>query len=143
DLATAMAEEAARGDGWVKVGADWIDRDLGADGDLRPLWTDPQLAKGVAAAHEAGARGTAHMSSAEAGPGHLAAGIDRIEHGTGLTPERVEVVVERGLPVTPTLLQVGQSAQSAAQGEAKFPRFAARMRAMHERLRTHVRELFE
>jgi len=143
DLATAMAEEAARGDGWVKVVADWIDRDLGADGDLRSLWTDAQLAKGVAAAHEAGARVTAHVFSTEAVPGLLAAGIDCIEHGTGLTPEQVEEVVERGIPVTPTLLQVGQFDQIAAQGEAKFPRFAARMRAMHERRRTHVRELFE
>ena len=143
ELATAMAEEAARGDGWVKLVADWIDRDLGADADLRPLWSDEQLAAGIAAAHEAGARVTAHAFSTEALPGLLAAGIDCIEHGTGLTPEMVDTLTERGVPVTPTLLQIGQFDQIAAQGEAKFPQFSARMRRLHERRYTQVRELFE
>lgn len=142
-LAAAMAEEAARGDGWVKLVADWIDRDLGPEGDLRPLWTDEQLAAGIAAAHVAGARVTAHAFSTEALPGLLAAGIDCIEHGTGLTPEMIATVAERGVPVTPTLLQIGQFDQIAAQGEAKFPRFAARMRHLHERRYTQVRDLFE
>ncbi len=143
DLAVAVTEEAARGDGWIKLVADWIDRDLGADGDLRPLWTDAQLAEGIAAAHAAGARVTAHAFSTESLPGLLAAGIDCIEHGTGLSPDLIDVVVERGIPVTPTLLQIGQFDQIAAQGEAKFPVFAARMRALHERRYTQVRELFE
>lgn len=142
-LASAMAEEAARGDGWVKLVADWIDRDLGADGDLRPLWNDEQLAAGVAAAHAAGARVTAHTFSTEALPGLLAAGVDCIEHGTGLTPELIDVVADRGIPVTPTLLQIDQFEQIAAQGEARYPRFAARMRRLHERRYTHVGELFE
>lgn len=143
ELPTAMAEEARRGDGWVKLVADWIDRDLGAEGDLRPLWTDEQLAAGVAAAHSAGARVTAHTFSTEALPGLLAAGVDCLEHGTGLTPELVEEVAARGVPVTVTLMQVGQFEQIAAQGEAKFPLFAARMRRMHARRYEHVRELWE
>ncbi len=43
---SAMAQEAARGDGWVKIVADWIDRDLGPEGDLRPLWPDDVLTAG-------------------------------------------------------------------------------------------------
>ncbi|NLF03565.1 MAG: amidohydrolase family protein [Actinomycetales bacterium] len=143
ELAGAMAQEAARGDGWVKIVADWIDRDLGADGDLRPLWTDTQLAQGMAAAHAAGARVTAHAFSTEALPGLLAAGIDCIEHGTGLTPELIDEVARRGIPVTPTLLQISQFDQIAAQGEAKFPLFAARMRHLYERRYTQVREMFD
>ena len=143
DLAAAVTEEAARGDGWIKLVADWIDRDLGADGDLRPLWTDAQLAAGIAAAHDAGARVTAHAFSTEALPGLLAAGIDCLEHGTGLTPELIDVVVERGIPVTPTLLQIGQFDQIAAQGQAKYPLFAARMRGLYERRYDQVRELHE
>ena len=49
-LPQAVREEAARGDGWVKIVADWIDRDLGRDGDLRPLWPADVLADAVAAA---------------------------------------------------------------------------------------------
>lgn len=143
DLPGAMAEEAARGDGWVKLVADWIDRELGPDGDLRPLWTAEQLGAGVAAAHAAGARVTAHAFSTEALPDLLAAGIDCLEHGTGLTPEMIDDVAARGVPVTPTLLQIGQFDQIAAQGEARFPRFAARMRRLHERRYTHVGEMFE
>ncbi|HWJ85235.1 MAG TPA: amidohydrolase, partial [Cellulomonas sp.] len=56
DLPAAVREEAARGDGWVKLVADWIDRSLGSDADLAPLWPREVLADAVAAAHDAGAR---------------------------------------------------------------------------------------
>ncbi len=36
-LPEAVRREARQGDGWVKIVGDWIDRDLGAQGDLRPL----------------------------------------------------------------------------------------------------------
>ncbi|MBO1751563.1 amidohydrolase family protein [Actinotalea sp. BY-33] len=143
DLPAAAAEEARRGDGWVKLVADWIDRDLGAEGDLRPLWPDDLLAEAVAAAHEAGARVTAHVFSTEALPALLAAGVDCLEHGTGLTPELTAEVARRGVPVVPTLLQVERFAEIAAQADPRYPRFAARMRAMHERRYEHVRALHE
>ncbi|UCN13427.1 amidohydrolase family protein [Cellulomonas iranensis] len=143
DLPDAVREEAARGDGWVKLVADWIDRDLGADGDLRPLWPDDVLAAAVAAAHAAGARVTAHTFSHEALDPLLDAGVDCLEHATGATPAQVERIAAAGVPVTATLLQVGQFGAIAAQGEARYPRFAARMRAMHERRYAHVRDLHD
>ena len=142
-LPQAVREEAARGDGWVKVVADWIDRDLGADGDLRPLWPDEVLAAAVAAAHDAGARVTAHTFSHEALDGLLDAGVDGLEHATGATPGQIERIAAAGVPVTATLLQVGQFEAIAAQGEARYPRFAARMRAMHARRYDHVRDLHD
>jgi imidazolonepropionase-like amidohydrolase len=142
DLPTAVAEEAARGDGWVKLVADWIDRDLGPDGDLRPLWPDDVLAEAVARAHAAGARVTAHVFSTAAVPGLLAAGIDCIEHGTGLTPAMIDQVARRGVPVVPTLLQVDQFAAIADRAE-RYPVFAGRMRRLHARRYEHVRDLHE
>jgi len=142
-LPQAVREEAARGDGWVKLVADWIDRDLGADGDLRPLWPADVLAEAVAAAHDAGARVTAHTFSHEALDALLDAGVDGLEHATGATPEQVERIAAAGVPVTATLLQVGQFDAIAAQGEARYPRFAARMRAMHARRHEHVRDLHD
>lgn len=142
ELPAAVAEEAARGDGWVKIVADWIDRDLGPDGDLRPLWPDDVLAEAVRVAHAAGARVTAHTFSTEAVPGLLAAGVDCIEHGTGLLPEHVEEVARRGVPVVPTLLQVDQFEAIAAQA-VRYPRFAERMRALHARRHAHVRDLYD
>lgn len=128
ELPRVAAEEARKGDGWIKLIADWIDREAG---DLTPLWPDDVLAAGVAAAHAEGARVTAHAFSTEAIDGLLGAGIDCIEHGTGMTREHMRRAAAAGVPVVPTLLQVGGFETFAAQGEAKFPRYAARMRAMH------------
>lgn len=143
DLPGAVREEAAHGDGWVKVVADWIDRDLGPEGDLRPLWPADVLAAAVAAAHAAGARVTAHTFSTEALDPLLDAGVDCLEHATGATPAQVERIAAAGVPVTPTLLQVERFDAIAAQGEARYPRFAARMRAMHARREQHVRDLHD
>ncbi len=142
-LVAAVREEAARGDGWVKLVADWIDRDLGADGDLRPLWPADVLAEAVAAAHDAGARVTAHTFSHEALDALLDAGVDGLEHATGATPEQVARIADAGVPVTATLLQVGQFEAIAAQGEGRYPRFAQRMRHMYERRYDHVRDLHD
>ena len=84
-LPAAVAEQAAEGDGWVKLVGDWIDRDKG---DLAPLWPDDVLAEAIKVAHEAGARVTAHVFGEDALPGLINAGIDCIEHGTGLTATR-------------------------------------------------------
>ena len=143
DLPRAAAEEARRGDGWVKLIADWIDRDLGADGDLRPLWPDDVLAEAVSAAHAAGARVTAHTFATEAVGGLLDAGIDCIEHGTGMTPAHIAQAARRGVPVVPTLLQVGQFASIADQGRARSPAFAARMQAMYQARYAQVRRFHE
>lgn len=140
DLPRVAAEEARAGDGWVKLIADWIDRD---EGDLTPLWPADVLAKAVAAAHAEGARVTAHAFSTEAIDGLLAAGIDCVEHGTGMTAEQLARAAAQGVAVVPTLVQVGNFEGFAAQGEAKFPRYAARMRAMHERRYEHAHAMWE
>jgi imidazolonepropionase-like amidohydrolase len=140
DLPDAVAREAARGDGWVKLVGDWIDREVG---DLAPLWPGDVLAAAVARAHDEAARVTVHTFSTEAVDDLLAAGIDCIEHGTGLTADQIRVVAERGIPVTPTLLQVGQFEAIAAQAGVRYPRFAARMRFMHARRYAQVRAFHE
>lgn len=143
DLPEQVRLQARRGDGWVKIVADWIDRSDGAQADLKPLWPDDVLAAAVNAAHEEGARVTAHAFSSEAIDGLLDAGIDCIEHGTGLSPEQMDRVVEQRVAVTPTLLQVAQFSAIAAQAQEKFPLYAARMRAMFDRRYEHARNLFE
>lgn len=130
-------------DGWVKVVGDWIDRDLGVDGDLRPLWTREQLTAGTAAAHREGARVTVHTFATESIDDLLAAGVDDIQHGTGLLPEHFATLVERGIAVTPTLLQVGEFERIASQADGKYPLFAARMRAMYARRYEHVRAMHD
>lgn len=142
ELPVAVAQEAARGDGWVKLVGDWIDRDLGAAGDLRPLWTDAQLRAAVAAAHEAGARVTAHTFAAETLQDLLDAGIDGLEHATGADSDQIERIAAAGIPVTATLLQVGQFA-AIADRATRYPVYAARMRQMHARRYDQVRDLHD
>jgi imidazolonepropionase-like amidohydrolase len=141
DLPRVAAEQARAGDGWVKIIADWIDRDLGEQGDLTPLWPADVLADAVAAVHAEGARVTAHTFATESIGPLLDAGIDCLEHGTGMTSEHMVEAAQRGIPVVPTLLQVAHFESFAAQASAKYPLFAARMAAMHERRYAQVREL--
>ncbi|ROS77112.1 amidohydrolase family protein [Cellulomonas sp. PhB143] len=141
-LPEAVRAEARSGDGWVKLVGDWIDRDLGADGDLRPLWPQAVLDEAVAAAHAEAARVTVHAFSDEVVPMLLAAGVDCIEHGTGIDASTIGEVAARGIPVTPTLLQVAQFDAIAARA-GRYPVYAARMRRMHARRYEHVRDLFD
>ena len=90
ELSAYVAQEAERGDGWVKLVGDWISRDTG---DLAPSFPPEAFAEAIRVAHEHGARVTAHCFGHEVLPGLIEAGIDCIEHGTGLTPDLVESMV--------------------------------------------------
>ncbi len=137
-LAEEAATQARASRSWVKLIADWIDRDLGDAADLTPLWDDAELAEAVAAAHAEGARVTAHTFATESVDGLLDAGIDSIEHGTGMTAVHIERAAAAGVPVVPTLLQIANFASFAAQARERFPVFAARMQQMYERRHAHV-----
>lgn len=140
DLPAAVESQARHSDGWVKIVADWIDRD---HGDLTPLWPDAVLKEAVSRAHDLGVRVTAHTFSHEALPGLLAAGIDGIEHACGAGEETAREIAQRGIPVTPTLLQVDTFLDIAAQADARYPKFAARMRDLHSRRFETVHMLHE
>ncbi|AEG43954.1 amidohydrolase family protein [Isoptericola variabilis] len=142
-LPDAVRTQARAGDGWVKLVGDWIDRDLGPDGDLRPLWPRDVLTEAVAAAHAEAARVTVHAFSEEVVADLLAAGVDGIEHGTGIPRELMDEVAARGVPVTPTLLQVAQFEAIARRADGKYPVYAARMRRMHRRRYQQVRDLHD
>ncbi len=138
-LPVAVAEQADRGDGWVKLVGDWIDRSVG---DLAPLWPDDVLAEAIAAAHARGARVTAHTFSEDALPGLLAAGIDCIEHGTGLTDDTVETMARQGTALVPTLINI-ENFPSFASAAKKYPAYAAHMRALHERSEQTISKALE
>jgi imidazolonepropionase-like amidohydrolase len=135
DLTRFVVQEARRGDGWVKLVGDWIDRDVA---DLSPCWPLEALVPAIEAAHANGARVTAHVFGEEALPDLLAAGIDCIEHGTGLSPDLVDDMARRGVALVPTVKQLDNFVAYAAAGEARFPRYAAHMRALHARRRETI-----
>lgn len=126
-LPDAVAEQARRSDGWIKLVGDWIDRSAG---DLTPLWSDDVLVAAIAAAHAQGARVTAHVFGEDALPGLIKAGIDCIEHGTGLTEDTVAMMVERGTALVPTLINI-ENFPDFADAASKFPLYAAHIRDLY------------
>jgi imidazolonepropionase-like amidohydrolase len=140
DLAAEVAVQARRGDGWVKLVGDWIDRGVG---DLAPEWPDDVLVTAIAAAHAEGARVTAHTFGADALPGLVRAGIDCIEHGSGLTEDVIAEMAARGTAVVPTLVNVANFPGFAAAGEKRFPTYASTMRRLHANAGAVVRAAYE
>jgi imidazolonepropionase-like amidohydrolase len=136
-LPAVVAEQAAAGDGWVKLVGDWIDR---GKGDLAPLWPDDVLAEAVKVAHEAGARVTAHVFGEEALPGLITAGIDCIEHGTGLTPDTIELMASHGTALVPTLINI-ETFPGLAAGATKYPAYAGHVLDLYGRIRQTVADV--
>jgi imidazolonepropionase-like amidohydrolase len=126
-LPDAVAEQARRGDGWVKLVGDWIDRSVG---DLAPLWSDDVVKAAIDAAHAQGARVTAHVFGEDALPGLIKGGIDCIEHGTGLTDDTIALMVEHGTALVPTLINV-ENFPGIADAAGKYPTYAAHMRDLY------------
>jgi imidazolonepropionase-like amidohydrolase len=126
-LPDLVAEQARRGDGWVKLVGDWIDRGVG---DLAPLWSDAVLKTAIEVAHHHGARVTAHVFGEDALPGLINAGIDCIEHGTGLTDDTIELMVEHGTALVPTLINI-ENFPGIADSATRYPTYGAHMRDLY------------
>ncbi|MFG2935579.1 amidohydrolase family protein [Streptomyces sp. NPDC048282] len=140
DLVAYVAEEARRGDGWVKLVGDWIDRDLG---DLAPSWPRDAVEAAIAEAHRLGARVTAHCFAENSLQDLVEAGIDCVEHATGLTDDLIPLFAARGVAIVPTLVNIATFPQLAAGGDTKFPRWSAHMRRLHERRYDTVRGAYD
>ncbi len=133
-LPGAVAEQARHGDGWVKLVGDWIDRGIG---DLAPLWSDDVLEAAVGAAHAHGARVTAHVFGEDALPGLITAGIDCIEHGTGITDDVIELMTAHGTALVPTLINI-DNFPAIADSAVRYPSYAAHMRALYATCRPRI-----
>jgi imidazolonepropionase-like amidohydrolase len=73
----------------------------------------------------------------------LDAGIDCVEHATGLLPRHIPRFVEQQVPIVPTLINIATFPDIAARAEAKFPRYASHMRGLWERREERVLEAYE
>ena len=139
-LVAYVQQEARRGDGWVKLVGDWIDREIG---DLAPAWPRAALRDAVAAAHDLDARVTVHVFGEQALPDLLDAGVDCIEHGAGLGPDTIAQMVDQGTAYVPTALQLNNFPDFAEQAGAKFPAYAKHMRDLHARRKDTVLAAYE
>ncbi|MBB6439217.1 amidohydrolase family protein [Streptomyces candidus] len=140
DLVAYVAAEARRSDGWVKLVGDWIDREAG---DLTPCWPRGEVEAAIAQAHRLGARVTAHCFAEDSLRDLVEAGIDCVEHATGLTEDTIPLFAERGVAIVPTLVNIATFPHLADGGEAKFPDWSAHMRRLHARRYETVRAAYD
>lgn len=140
ELAATVAREAQRGDGWVKLVGDWISRD---DGDLAPSFPPEAFAEAIRVAHDHGAKVTAHCFGEAVLPGLVEAGIDCIEHGTGLSTDLISTMAERGVALVPTVMQLDKFPQYAEAGAEKFPRYAEHMTDLHAHRRETIMTAYD
>jgi imidazolonepropionase-like amidohydrolase len=140
ELAAAAAREARAGDGWIKLVGDWISRD---EGDLAPSFPADAFAEAIAAAHAEGARVTAHCFGHDVLPGLIDAGIDCIEHGTGLDESLIDAMAARGTALVPTVMQLDKFPEYAEAGQARFPAYAATITDLHARRRATIMAAYD
>ena len=140
ELAAYVAQEAQRGDGWVKLVGDWIEREAG---DLTPSWTRESLEQAMQAAHDRGARVTAHVFGEAALPDLIRSGIDCIEHGTGLSKQLIDEMVAGKVALVPTVKQLDNFPNYAAAGGERFPKYAEHMTALYETRRDVIGSAYD
>ncbi|GAA4448544.1 amidohydrolase family protein [Phytohabitans houttuyneae] len=140
DVPGEVTRQAAAGNGWVKLVGDWIDRSVG---DLAPAWDAATLEAAVRAAQAAGARITAHTFSEEAVAALVRAGIDCVEHGTGLSLDLIDEMARQGTALVPTMINMATFGDIAARAEGKFPQYARHMRALGDGFPAVVRAAYE
>ena len=92
-----------------------------------------EVTSAVAAAHEEGARTTAHCFGEASLADFAAAGTDCIEHATGLLPDTIESFAAQQIAIVPTLVNIATFPRIAAPAAEKFPRYHDHMLALHAR----------
>ena len=140
DLAAYVAQEAQRGDGWVKLVGDWISRE---EGDLRPSFPPEAFAEAIRVAHDHGAKVTAHCFGHEVLQGLIDAGIDCVEHGTGLHQDQVETMAERGIALVPTVMQTDKFPEHASGARTRYPGYTRTMTDLFVRRRDTLMAAYE
>ena len=142
DLPAEALRQLSRGDGWIKIVGDWIDRSCGAESDLMPLWPREALVDAVTAVHEAGGKVAVHTFARETIDDLLEAGVDSIEHGTGMTRDHLIEARDRGILLDPTVRQVATFPEIASHA-VKYPVYRGRMLAMDAQRAEHVQLMVE
>nr|WP_322098303.1 amidohydrolase family protein [Nakamurella alba] len=129
ELVAEVRRQLEYGDGWIKIVGDWIDRTVG---DLAPLWPADVIAEAIAVAHAGGARVTTHVFGEDGVAAMVEAGVDCVEHGTGLTDPVIDEMARRGVRLVPTMINI-ENFPSFADAATRFPVYAAHMRDLYAR----------
>ncbi|MFY1633333.1 amidohydrolase family protein [Solwaraspora sp. WMMB335] len=128
-LRDTVTEQAKAGNGWVKLVGDWIERSAG---DLAPAWDPAAMTDAVRAAHDAGVRIAVHTFDETAVEIMVRAGVDSVEHGTGLRLDLIDEMARRRIALVPTMINIATFGSIADRAREKFPRYAAHMLALRD-----------
>jgi imidazolonepropionase-like amidohydrolase len=140
DVVPTVTAQAKAGNGWVKLVGDWLDRSVG---DLAPSWDQATMAAAVRAAHDAGARAAVHTFSEEAVAVMVRAGVDSVEHGTGLSLELIDEMARHSTALVPTMINIRTFGDIAQRARSKFPGYADHMAGLGDRFPEVVRAAYE
>lgn len=140
ELPARAAEQAGLGSGWIKLVGDWIDR---AEGDLGPTYDADVLKAAIDAAHAAGAKVAVHTFSEAAVEAVVRAGVDSVEHGTGLSTDLIDQMARQGTALVPTMINIATFDDIASAAEPKFPVYAEHMRQLKAGFGDVVRSAYE
>lgn len=140
EVTATVTGQARAGNGWVKLVGDWIDRGVG---DLAPAWDADTMAAAVRAAHAAGARAAVHTFSEAAVEIMVRAGVDSVEHGTGLSLDLIDLMARQGTALVPTMINIRTFGGIADQARTKFPGYADHMLALRDRFPDVVRAAYQ
>lgn len=140
EVVAAAAEQARAGNGWIKLVADWLDRELA---DLAPCYDEDTTRAVIEAAHANGARVAAHTFSEEAVATLVRAGVDSIEHGTGLSEDLIDEMARRGTALVPTMINIATFGEIADRARPKFPGYADHMLTLRDGFPEVVRAAYE
>ncbi|MFF5080910.1 amidohydrolase family protein [Actinoplanes sp. NPDC000266] len=139
-VAEAVTEQAKAGNGWVKLVGDWIHREAG---DLAPSWDEATMTAAVEAAHAAGVRAAVHTFSEEGVAMMVRAGVDSVEHGTGLSLDLIDEMARRRTAFVPTMINIRTFGKIAEQARGKFDGYADHMIRLQDRFPSVVRAAYE
>ncbi len=95
------------------------------------------------AAHAAGVRAAVHTFSESAVEIMVRAGVDSVEHGTGLSLDLIDEMARRGTALVPTMINIATFGDIAERARAKFPGYAEHMLALRDRFPDVVRAAHE
>ncbi len=105
EVAEAVADEASRSAGWVKLIGDWPRRGAGP----LPNFTEAQLNEAVRTAESAGCRVAIHTMARDVPSAAVRAGVHSIEHGLFLTEDDLGPLGDRAGMWVPTVLRVDET----------------------------------
>src|SRR5919107_962484 len=129
--------------GWIVPGLVDAHCHLGIAYGAKPIQSLDEARELARHDRDAGARAAVHTFSEEGVEIMVKAGVDSVEHGTGLSLDLIDEMARRGTALVPTMINIRTFGSIAEQARAKFAGYADHMVALRDRFPGVVRAAYE